>query len=150
MSHHFKRNRAEYYDRLMAVRLGGDWEGWMKFFLDGVATTAEEAKLTAERIFALREEHRALVIDHTGPNGLLLLSALFRQPLVNVKAVARAADVAFGTANRLVARFEELGLLHEVTGQRRSRLFRYEPYLKLFDDPDGAVDTVAGAEVTER
>lgn len=150
LSHHFKRNRAEYYDRLTAVRLGGDWEGWMKFFLDGVTTTAEEAKLTADRIFALREEHRALVMDHSGPNGLALLSALFRQPLVNVKAVARATSVAFGTANRLVGRFEELGLLREVTGQRRSRLFRYEPYLSLFDDPEAALDTVVDAEITGR
>jgi Fic family protein len=149
LSHHFKRNRAEYYDRLMAIRTGGDWEGWMKFFLEGVTTTAEEAKLTAELIFALREEHRALVMDRAGSNGLLLLSSLFRQPLVNVKTVARAANVAFGTANRLVARFEELGLLREVTGRRRSRLFRYEPYLKLFDDPAGAVDA-ADAVVTER
>jgi len=150
LSHHFKRHRAEYYDRLMAVRLRGDWEGWMRFFLDGVTTTAEEAKLTADRIFALREEHRTLVIEHSGPNGLMLLSALFRQPLVNVKTVARATGVAFGTANRLVARFEELGLLREVTGQRRSRLFRYEPYLDLFDDPEGAVDSSADAEITAR
>jgi Fic family protein len=150
LSHHFKRHRAEYYDRLMAIRLRGDWEGWMRFFLDGVTTTAEEAKLTADRIFALREEHRALVIEHSGPNGLMLLSALFKQPLVNVKTVARAAGIAFGTANRLVARFEELGLLREVTGQRRSRLFRYEPYLDLFDDPEGAVDSSIGAEITVR
>jgi Fic family protein len=150
LSHHFKRHRAEYYDRLTSIRALGDWEGWMRFFLDGVTATAEEAKATAERIFRLREEHRVLVMENTGSNGLVLLSALFRQPLVNVKAVARATDVAFGTANRLVGRFEELGLLREVTGQRRSRMFRYEPYLDLFEDPDGAVDSAVGAEATGR
>ena len=134
LSHHFKRHRAEYYDRLTAIRQRGDWEGWMRFFLDGVATTAEEAKRTAEQIFALREEHRALVIENAGPNGLKLLSALFRQPLINVRTATGALDVTFATANKLVGRFEELGLLREVTGRRRSRLFRYEPYLNLFDD----------------
>jgi Fic family protein len=135
LSHHFKRNRAEYYDRLTAVRFRGDWEGWMRFFLDGVATTADEAKRTAEEIFRLREQHDALVMESAGPNGLKLLSALFRRPIVNVSTAASELDVTFATANKLVARFEELGLLEETTGQRRSRLFRYEPYLRLFDDP---------------
>lgn len=148
LSHHFKRHRAEYYDRLMAIRLRGDWEGWMRFFLEGVATTAEEAKRTAEQIFALREENRALVIENTGPNGLKLLSELFRQPLINVRTAAGALDVTFATANKLVGRFEELGLLREMTGRRRSRLFRYEPYLRLFDDPPTGGD--GDPEVTER
>jgi Fic family protein len=134
LSHYFKRHRAEYYDRLMAIRLSGDWEGWLRFFLRGVAQTAEQAAETAERIFELRERTRTLVMNDTGPNGLRLLSTLFQRPLVNVNAVARELDVSFPTANRLVAHFEQLGLLREVTGQRRSRLFRYEPYLRLFDE----------------
>jgi Fic family protein len=149
LSYFFKLHRSEYYDRLMAIRLSGDWEGWMRFFLRGVAETADEAADTAERIFELRERHRALVMEEAGANGLKLLSALFQRPLVNVNYVAGVADVTFPTANRLVARFEELGLLREVTGQRRARRFRYEPYLRLFDEP--AVDAGASkaSEVTE-
>lgn len=135
LSYYFKLHRAEYYDRLMAVRLRGDWEGWLRFFLRGVAETAEQATDTAEHIFELRERHRSLVMEDAGPKGLKLLSMIFKRPLVNVNAVSRDLDVSFPTANRLVARFEELGLLREVTGQRRSRLFRYEPYLQLFDEP---------------
>ena len=150
LSHHFKRHRAEYYDRLTAVRLRGDWEGCMRFFLDGVAATADEAKRTAEQIFAMREQHRATVLESGGgPNGLKLLAALFRQPLINVKTAAREVEVTFATANKLIGRFEEVGLLREVTGQRRSRLFRYDPYLDLFDEPgDAGVDPndVAGTE----
>jgi Fic family protein len=150
LSHHFKLHRAEYYDRLMAVRLDGDWEGWMRFFLEGVALTAEEARRTALEIFRMREEHRTAVMEHTGQNGLKLLSELFRRPLINVNAAAAAVEVTFPTANRLVARFEELGLLREVTGQRRARLFRYEPYLSLFDDPSPVAADAASTEVTER
>ncbi len=148
LSYYFKLHRAEYYDRLMAVRLRGDWEGWLRFFLRGVAETAQQATDTAERIFQLRERHRALVLDDTGANGLKLLSMLFQRPLVNVKVVARDLHVSFPTANRLVARFEDLGLLREVTGQRRSRLFRYEPYLELFDEPATDDDEPVPTEAT--
>jgi Fic family protein len=134
LSYYFKLHRAEYYDRLMAVRLSGDWEGWLRFFLRGVAETAEEAADKAERIFELRERHRTTVMAAAGANGLKLLTTLYERPLVNVKLVSNVVGVTFPTANRLVMRFQELGLLREVTGQRRSRIFRYEPYLELFDE----------------
>lgn len=86
LSVYLKENRAEYYDRLTAIRRRGDWEGWLKFFLRGVAQTAAEATETAQRIFELRERHRSRVLDaHLGSNGLKLLSLLFASPLVNVK-----------------------------------------------------------------
>jgi Fic family protein len=149
LSYHFKLHRAEYYDRLTAVRLRGDWEGWLRFFLRGVGETSEEATDTGERIFALRERNRTQVMQETGTNGLKLLSALFRRPLVNVNLVADVVDVTFPTANRLVGKFEELGILREVTGQRRSRRFRYEPYLRLFDEPVPTPEQQVPTKVTE-
>ncbi len=149
LSYFFKLHRTEYYDRLMAVRLRGDWEGWLRFFLEGVATTAAKATDTAEQIFALREKHRATVIEEAGPKGLLLLAELFRRPLINVSVAAQVLGVSFPTANRLIGRFEELSLVLEVTGQRRSRLFRYEPYLRLFDEPHDAANEPTPTEATE-
>lgn len=135
LSHFFKLHRTEYYDRLMAVRLKGDWEGWINFFLGGVALTAREATETAEKLFELREAHRSLIIEkNLSQNGLTLLSHLFQRPLVNINLVASLLGSTFPTASRLVSSFEEMGLLHEITGQKRSRMFRYEPYLALFDD----------------
>lgn len=133
LSVYLKENRAEYYDRLTAIRRRGDWEGWLRFFLRGVADTATEASATAQRIFELREEHRTRVLDEElGPNALKLLSVLFESPIVNVKLVSSRIGVTFATANKLIGRFEDLGLVREITGQRRSRRFRYEPYLRLF------------------
>ncbi|MGN6556644.1 MAG: Fic family protein [Solirubrobacterales bacterium] len=136
LSYYFKLHRTEYYDRLMAVRLAGDWEGWVRFFLRAVVQTAKEATETAEQLFELREAHRSLILENNfGQNGLLLLSSLFQRPLININIAAQLLGTTFPTASRLVSGFEELGLLKEITGQKRSRLFRYEPYLALFEDP---------------
>ena len=144
-----KENRAEYYDRLTAIRRRGDWEGWLRFFLRGVAETAAEATSTAQRIFELREEHRTRVLaEHLGPNALKLLSLLFESPIVNVSFVSSRLGVTFATANKLIGRFEKLGLVREITGQRRSRRFRYDPYLRLFHTGIRDADTESSVQVT--
>lgn len=151
LSYYFKLHRTEYYDRLMAVRRSGDWEGWIQFFLRGVVQTAQEATETAERLFELRESHRSLILERNlGQNGLLLLSHLFQRPLVNINLVASMLGSTFPTASRLVSGFEELGILKEITGQKRSRMFRYEPYLALFNDTTGDdEDSDSRPDVTE-
>ncbi len=133
LSYYLKRHRSEYYDRLMAVRLEGDWEGWLRFFLQGVVETAREATATAERLFQMREDHRARIIERgLGDNALRLLSELFRRPLLTVSLAMEALGTSYPTANRLIAGLEGLGILEEVTGRKRSRIYRYEPYVKLF------------------
>lgn len=152
LSHYFRLHRAEYYDRLMAVRRAGDWEGWIRFFLGGVLQTAREATETAERLFELREAHRGAITENNlGQNGLKLLSHLFQQPLVNINRVASLIDSTFPTASRLVSNFESMGLLREITGQKRSRMFRYESYLALFEDATTSDEheSAASQDVTE-
>ncbi len=148
-----KRHRAEYYDRLMAVREAGDWEGWLRFFLRGTAETAEEATRTAVAIINLREKHRGL-IQEKGPSslGLRLLDLLFQRPLLDVNLVKQDLGITFVTANRLVDQFRAMRLLKETTGQKRNRRFRYGQYLELFEEPEGRVSTVPGqiAESSER
>ncbi len=134
LSYYLKQNRAEYYDRLTAIRRRGDWEGWLRFFLDGVAQTAIESAATAQAILDLRERHGELVGEHTGLNGLHLHELLFDRPLVNVNLVKDSLGVSFATANQLVATFVEIGLLREITGGRRRRVFRFDAYLALLQD----------------
>jgi Fic family protein len=140
LSVYLKRHRAEYYDRLMAIRNSGDWEAWLRFFLTGVAQTAEEATATARAILELREAHRRLIQEKTsGVNGLRLLDLLFERPLVHVNLVKDSLGIAFVTANKLVEQLEGLGILNEITGRRRDRIFSYTPYVALFrDEPPGA------------
>jgi cell filamentation protein, protein adenylyltransferase len=127
-------NRVEYYDRLMAIRERGDWEGWLRFFLRGVAETANEAARTAQSILELRERHRLMLqLDDAHPNAYRLLDLLFQHPFVNVGFIEQTLTIAYVTANKLVDQFQRLGVLEETTGQRRFRRYRYTPYLVLFD-----------------
>ena len=135
LSHHFKLHQNEYYDHLTAIRETGDWEGWIKFFLVGVANVANQATDTAREILRLRESHRLLLSDRIQTNNALrLLDYLYEQPMVTVSLAAKALTVSVPTANSLVGQFCETGLLTEISGGRRNRIFSYQPYLHLFED----------------
>lgn len=149
LSVYLKRHRAEYYDRLMAIRNSGDWESWLRFFLTGVAQTAEEATDTARAILALRDEHRRQIQEHIpGVNGLRLLDLLYQRPLVHVNLAKDSLGVSFVTANKLVEQLERLGIVEEITGRKRDRIFSYAPYVALFQDERPDADDRA-AEETE-
>jgi Fic family protein len=133
LSDYLKINRQEYYDRLQSVRDDGDWEAWIRFFLEGVRSVAREASDTARQIQLLREEHRELVAREIPgtPTGLMLLDHLFRQPMVSVNYASKVVGRSYPVTNELVAKLEVLGLLREVTGGKRNRVYSYAPYLDL-------------------
>ncbi len=138
LSHYFKKNRQEYYDRLQAVRDRGDWEGWLKFFLRGVATVAAQATETAHEIVGLREAHRALILDHFGGaagKAMQVLESLYTRPTTTTNQIKDQLDVTFPTAASIIDRLAEQGILSEITGQARNRVFVYEPYVALFRKP---------------
>lgn len=136
LSNYFKVHRQEYYERLQAVRDAGDFEGWVRFFLTGVRDMAHEGAETARRILKLREEHRALVTSklRNPSTGLALLERLFERPIVTVHHVREAISRTYPVANQLVADFERLGLLREITGGTRNRVFEYAPYIEIFGE----------------
>lgn len=150
LSYYLKRHRAEYYDRLQAIRETGDWEGWIEFFLRAVGETATSAAATAREIVELREAHRDL-LQHSGTstNALALLDKMFERPIFDVTTMRDQIAVSFGTANNIVEQFAAAGLVEEVTGGLRNRIYRYSPYLALFEDEpaelDGAPIEVTGA-----
>jgi Fic family protein len=142
LSYYFKRHRSAYYERLQAVRDRGDWEGWLAFFLRGIAAVSAQATDTARRILALREAHRALITAHFGRaagNGHRVLEYLYERPIVSVNEVKDLTGSSYQAANTLVRRMEEHGILREFTGRSRNRRFRYEDYVLLFVDaePEG-------------
>lgn len=134
LSDFFERNRASYYDALMAVRVSGDLNHWVRFFLTGVAETATQGRDTFQRVLALRTESEARMheLGRRGKAGLQLLRVLYRRPVVTVADIARMLEVSQPTANALVADFTRMGLLKELTGYARNRVFGFETYLKIF------------------
>jgi len=140
LSHYLKQHRASYYDRLMAVRLAGDWEGWLRFFLTGVGEVAREAEQTARNIVQLREEIRQRAqTARMSANAFRLLDHLFQKPYINVNAARDRLGVSYVAANGLIKELCDLEVLSETTGGNRNRVFRFGPYMDLFADV-----TVAG------
>lgn len=134
LSDFFERHRASYYDALMAVRTSGDINHWVRFFLSGVAEIATKGRDTFRAVLAQRAdlEVRIHALQRRSKTGLALLNLLYRRPVLSVAEVAEAMDISVPTANSLVAEFQRLGVLRELTGCARNRVFAFEPYLKLF------------------
>jgi len=127
-----KRHRDEYYRRLTAVRTEGAWEPWLDFFLDGVATIADEAVASARDLFALVASDRARVLG--AESGTLAAARLFellpRHPVVTVNAAVKLLATSKPTATRAVEALVDAGVLRETTGKKRDRSFGYHAYLE--------------------
>ena len=127
----FKRHRAEYYRRLNAVRLEGDWEGWIDFFLDGVATIADEAIESARTLFTLVNGDRAGLLESGGASisAIRLFEALPRHPIVTVASSMKLINITKPTAIKAIETLTEAGILAETTGRKRDRSFAYAAYM---------------------
>jgi Fic family protein len=127
----FKRHREDYYRRLNTVRIEGDWEGWLDFFLDGVATIADEAVASTRELFALVAADRTRVLAHEGMSvvALRLFELLPRHPVVTVASVMKLVETTKPTAGRAIELLVAAGVLVETTGKKRDRSFVYRSYL---------------------
>ena len=137
LSHYFKRHRAEYYEKLQSVRDEGTWEDWLAFFLQGVAVVSKEAFDTGKKLLAMRDEHRDLIdrsFGRVAGNGRRVLEKLYAHPMVRVKHLQNWLGTTYPVANNLVTRLVDCGILTELTGQSRHRVFSYQSYLDLFRD----------------
>jgi Fic family protein len=128
----FKRHRAEYYRLLGEVRRSGDWESWIGFFLEGVATIADEAVIAAREVFALVSEDRQRLMAAPGASvmAIRLMERLPIHPVVTIPTVVKLLKTTKPTAGKAVQLLENLGMLTETTGKQRDRTFAYTGYLE--------------------
>lgn len=131
-----KRRRADYYERLNAVRLNGDWEGWLGFFLDGVAETATQAVDTAQRLLALltRDRARIAALGTRAGNVGLVFEQFARRVLLNVAQARPHLALSPPTIRAAIATLSDMGIVNELTGQRRHRVFAYQAYLEILSE----------------
>ncbi|MFZ5982332.1 MAG: Fic family protein [Patescibacteria group bacterium] len=135
LSDFFERNKGSYYDSLTAVRISSDLEQWIKFFLKGVAETAKKGRTTFEKIIVLRQksEQKIMNFGKRAKVSQELLRYLYSQPIVNIKQIEEKLSITAPSANSLAEKFQKAGMLKEITGFKRNRLFVFDEYLKLFD-----------------
>jgi len=135
LSLYFKTHRRAYYDHLQSVRETGDWEAWIKFFLKGVIETANQATEAAQEILFLFNKDRS-VIEGSGKSTATVLtihSYLQRHPLSNTAKIKKACNVSLPTILRSLATLEDLGIIKEITGKGRHKIFAYKAYLEILN-----------------
>ena len=133
LSGYLKQHQAEYYRRLSAVRTEGDWEGWVGFFLDGVETAATDAErgIVAMASLINADRKRLLAAPRVGAVALRLFELLPLMPRFTIEQARQKLDTTIPTATAAVKLLQDLGMLSELTGQKKNRLFSYAAYVEL-------------------
>ena len=133
LSGYLKQHQAEYYRRLANVRTEGDWEGWVSFFLEGVAKAAQDAERNIVAVASLltADRRRLLASPKAGPASYRLFELLPMMPRFTIEQVRQRLVTSFPTANAAVKVLENMGIVVELTGQKKNRSYSYEPYVAL-------------------
>jgi Fic family protein len=136
LSLYFKAHRADYYDLLQRVRLDGEWESWLRFFLEGVRETAEAAVVTARHIVDLFEQDRQKIQGHRRAVGsaLQVHHALQQRPVASVPLLVEATSLSAPTVGAALQMLQNLEIVRELTGKRRNRVFGYDRYVALLSE----------------
>ena len=132
----FKKHRQDYYRHLMEVRTKGDWEGWMAFFLRCVCESAKDGTQSAQRLFAILGKDQKIVIEH--PTATVIAIRLFHllpeHPIVTVSSTMDLLNTTKPTASKAMDVLRQVGILHEITGKRRDRVYAYRAYLSVLSE----------------
>jgi len=158
LSLYFKKNRRQYFDLLQDVRMEGEWERWLEFFLQGVIETSEQAVETARRILALFEDDRKKIekLGSSGGSAFRVHHLLQKKVYTSITSAVEELKLTYPTVSRSMDELVKLGIVQEVTGQRRGRIFAYGAYLRLLSegteplgDQEQGVDMAAGQTLSE-
>ena len=136
LSLYFKQHRESYYELLNDVRKNGDWEAWLAFFLDGVTQTAEGAVSTAQRLLALFQEDQIRIqqMGRAAGSALRVHQALQEHPIASLQELAKRTELSFPAVTAGIQILERIGVVRELTGKKRNRLFGYDQYLSILGE----------------
>jgi Fic family protein len=141
LSAHLEKQRGAYYDALTRVRESNDMGHWCRFFLQGVSETAENGKRTFQQILTLRQEleSRMVTLGRRAENCRKLISHLYEHPALTIHQAMDVLNIQFNPARNLIAALTDMGILKEITGQQRNRVFLFEPYFNIFADGESEI-----------
>ncbi len=136
LSLYFKQHRAEYYRLLDLVRTEGEWEAWVDFFLEGVEYIASNAVETANNLLSLfkRDEQKVHDIGRSASTAFRVFRLLTEKPLININQVCKQTGLSFPAATKAIQALEKIGIVREITGQQRNRIFAYDHYLSIVNE----------------
>jgi Fic family protein len=136
LSLYFKKHRSQYYDHLQRIRTEGAWEEWLRFFLEGTALTAQEAAETATRILDLFSKDREKIhkLGRPAASALRVHEYMQRKPIANIAAVAKALKLSIPTVTVALNHLVRIGIVEEVTGKQRDRIFTYSRYFNIVSE----------------
>lgn len=136
LSHFIEINRQEYYDRLLRVSQKGDWEGWLLFFLEGVHCQAEDASYRISRLEDLRSKYRGKFAKDRSREALgILVDYLIGSPITSITQAQEALKIgSFNRIQRNIEKLEALGIVREMTGNKRNRIYHAEKILKVLEE----------------
>jgi Fic family protein len=136
LSLYLKRHRSEYYALLERVRATGEWEDWIGFFADGIRESAAGAVATARRLVTLAEGDRDLIstLGRAAGSAMRIHHALQQRPVANATQIAKRTKLSMPAVTRVLAALERIGVVREITGRRRNRVFSYDGYVKILSE----------------
>jgi Fic family protein len=136
LSLYFKQHRDRYYALLDAVRRDGDWEAWLAFFANGVAETAESAVATARRLLETAERNRDKIerLGRRAGSAQVVHRALQTIPVSTVARLVKRTKLTLPTVLKALDALEEIGVVKEITGKQRRRIYRYDGYLRILNE----------------
>ncbi len=136
LSLYLKTHRQEYYDLLQNLRIKGDWEKWLRFFVTGIIETAELAVKTAKTIVKLfkADQEKISMIGKSAGSASIVHNALQQKPLASIAELADMTKLSVPTVTSVLSHLQDAGIVKEVTGYKRGRLFRYDQYLAILDE----------------
>jgi Fic family protein len=132
---YLKEHRQKYYSELNAVRETGDFERWLEFFASAIRVSAEQATTTGQRVFTVFQEDRKRVrnMGRQAPTALLIQEALQSKPFATIASLTRATGFTTPTVTQALGELERLGIVREVTGRARGRIYAYTRYLEALN-----------------
>jgi len=135
LSLYFKSNRRQYYERLQRAREDGDWEAWLGFFLDGIAETSEQAAEAAQQILTLFtiDRQRIESLGRPAASALRVHAFLQQRPIATIPDMARSLPFSAPTIASSIRHLEALGIVSEITGRQRHRMFVYNAYIDILN-----------------
>jgi Fic family protein len=141
LSLYFKQHRQSYYDHLQLVRETGDWEEWIHFFMKGVIETANQAVVTSQNILKLFSDDRQKIemLGNSSLSTMVVYGCLQRYPITDAKKIVACSQVTLPTANKSLRQLEEIGIVNEITGKARNKIYVYQKYLDMLSEGAGPI-----------